>query len=554
LSKVDIFAPIIGDIVRNILNLIPLNKPQIHLNMPTRLSLKNVLSTALLAGLVLSACNSSNKKPKSSVTGWNYDDKNMGNFHVNKIKYPKAGPGLVFVQGGTFVMGAKEEDVMGDWNNVPRRITIPSFFIDETEVANVHYREYIYWLENAFSSDSTIMNRCLPDTLVWREELAYNEPYVEYYFRYPTYNFYPVVGVNWRQAHDFCIWRTDRVNELNLINTGFLKKDAIKKEMKGAGADGTFNTDSYLMNPELIQNRNKPKNGVLKDVNNKPRNYVKMEDGILNMAYRLPTEAEWEYAAYGLLDQNPSPRRSESKQGEEVRMNQPVYAWSKDARNPNTMRDPRHGPFHGKMLANFKRSSGDNMGVAGGLNDRAPIPGPITAFYPNSFGIFNMSGNVSEWVGDVYRPMTPSDGQDFNYFRGNKFQKFYKNSGGEYERDSMGHLKKVDISDEEVKNRTNYQRNNLINYMDGDSTSGAFYGYGVSTLISDKSRVFKGGSWNDRAYWLSPGARRYLQEDQSSSTIGFRCAQTYLGPPEGPGFQEGNIFARSKLNSKKKKK
>jgi hypothetical protein len=97
--------------------------------------------------------------------------------------------------------------------------------------------------------------------------------------------------------------------------------------------------------------------------------------------------------------------------------------------------------------------------------------------------------------------MTSTDAQDFNYFRGNKFQKYYKNSSGEYERDSMGRLKKTDISDEEVKNRSNYQKNDVINYLDGDSTSGVYYGYGVSSLINDKSRVIKGGSWNDRPYW-----------------------------------------------------
>ena len=103
-----------------------------------------ILAAAAISLGSLSSC--SKKKSKSSVTGWNYDDKKMGNFHIAKVKYPKAGPGLVFVQGGSFVMGAKEEDVMGDWNNVPRRVTVPSFFIDETEVANVHYREYLYWL------------------------------------------------------------------------------------------------------------------------------------------------------------------------------------------------------------------------------------------------------------------------------------------------------------------------------------------------------------------------------------------------------------------------
>src|SRR6476469_9491933 len=271
----------------------------------------------LAASLVFTSCKNgsvfSKKKEKSSATGWNYDDKNFGNFHVVKAKEQKAGPGLIFVQGGTFTMGAKEEDVMGDWNNIPRRVTVNSFYIDETEVANVHYREYLYWLANTFDNDTSIMRKALPDTLVWRSELAYNEPYVDYYFRYPAYNYYPVVGVSWLQAHDFCIWRTDRVNELNLISKGYLKKDYAKKEMRGGGAEGSFNTDAYLMNPELIQGRTKPKNSDLKDVSGKPRAIVKMEDGILNMGYRLPTEAEWEYAAYGLLDQNPNPRKKEGK-------------------------------------------------------------------------------------------------------------------------------------------------------------------------------------------------------------------------------------------------
>ncbi len=315
--------------------------------------------------------------------------------------------------------------------------------------------------------------------------------------------------------------------------------------MKGAGADGSFNTETYLMNPELIQNRSKPKKSPIKDVNGKPRSTVKMEDGILSMGYRLPTEAEWEYAAYGLLAQNPKPRKKESKSGEELVSNQQIYSWSK---NPSGLRDNRRGSWQGKFMANFKRGSGDNMGIAGGLNDRSAIPGPIKAFYPNAFGLYNMSGNVSEWVGDVYRPLTPLDGQDFNYFRGNKFQKYYKNSSGEYERDSMGRLKKVDIDDEEVKNRSNYQRNNVIDYMDGDSASSAFYGYGSTTLISDKSRVVKGGSWNDRAYWLSPGTRRFMNEDMGSS----RCAQSYLGPPEGPGFKDGNIFGKRRQNKRKK--
>ena len=142
------------------------------------LSAKNFLILLVVSFFFTSCKNSSlfkKKMDKSSVTGWNYDDKNYGNFHVLKSKEQKAGPGLIFVQGGTFTMGAKEEDVMGDWNNIPRRVTVNSFYIDETEVANVHYREYLYWLSHTFDNDTAIMRKSLPDTLVWRSELAYNE-------------------------------------------------------------------------------------------------------------------------------------------------------------------------------------------------------------------------------------------------------------------------------------------------------------------------------------------------------------------------------------------
>jgi len=524
------------------------------MSMLKSISAGKITIIVLAASFALTSCKNggifSKKKEKSSVTGWNYDDKDFGNFHVLKAKEQKTGPGLVFVQGGTFIMGAKEEDVMGDWNNVPRRVSVSSFYMDETEVANVHYREYLYWLSNTFAGDTTIMNMALPDTLVWRTELAYNEPYVDYYFRYPAYNYYPVVGVTWEQAHDFCVWRSDRVNEKILIDKGYLNKKAPLAAMKGGEGDMTFNTDTYIMDPDQINNKTAPKKGELKDVNGKPRKVVTFEDGILLPAYRLPTEAEWEYAAYGLILENPKPRTKEKNRGEELFSNQQVYSWSK---NVNGLRDNRRGSWQGEFLANFKRGNGDVMGVAGGLNDRASIPGPIKSFYPNGFGLYNMSGNVSEWVADVYRPMNSIDVNDVNPFRGNKFTEFYKNSNGEYERDTLGHLKKRVVMDEEAASRRNYQKGDVINYLDGDSISNVSYGYGITSLISDKSRVIKGGSWDDMPYWLSPGTRRYMEQDQASSTVGFRCAMTRLGSSEGNGFKEGNIFGARKQNKKKRR-
>ena len=80
---------------------------------------------------------------------------------------------------------------------------------------------------------------------------------------------------------------------------------------------------------------------------------------------------------------------------------------------------------------------------------------------------------------------------------------------------------------------------------------GVAYGYGMTTLISDKSRVIKGGSWNDRPYWLSPGTRRFLEEDQASSTVGFRCAMDRVGSPEGNGRKTGINYKQRRQNTRK---
>ena len=188
-------------------------------------------------------------------------------------------------------MGRTEQDITQDWNNIPRRVTVSSFYIDETEVANVHYLEYLYWVSRVFSADyPEVYKKALPDTLVWRDRFAYNEPLVELYLRHPAYQQYPVVGVNWLQASDFCAWRTDRVNEQILIREGILRVNPNQIN------EDNFNTDSYLSGQYegLVKtdmadlNPSSGNNGTRK---------VRMEDGILLPRYRLPTEAEWEYAA-----------------------------------------------------------------------------------------------------------------------------------------------------------------------------------------------------------------------------------------------------------------
>ena len=482
--------------------------------------------------LVLSSCKS---KERSSTTGWKYNDSKWGGFEKLDYEGQMTGPNLVLIEGGTFTMGNVVEDVPFEWNNLQRRVTVQSFYMDETETANVDYREYLYWLSRVFGENYPEVYRdALPDTLVWREELAYNEPLVETYFRHPSYDEYPVVGVTWLQANRFAEWRTDRVNEMLLIERGVINPNMEQRD------EDNFNTEAYLVGqyePDVRKN--------LKDLRTGGERRVRFEDGIMLPDYRLPTEAEWEYAALALQGNQASTR-------DERITDRRYYPW-----DGNTVRYQRRDKNQGKILANFKRGSGDYMGMAGKLNDNACPTAPVKSYLPNDFGLYNMSGNVSEWTLDLYRPLTSMtirdvENHDMNPYRGGEFTEKLMQDGQLVEKDSLGRIKYRIIEDDQVADRENFQRGNVHNYLDGDEQSQVEYAYGVHTLISDKARVIKGGSWADRAYWLSPGTRRFKEEDKSDRTIGFRCAMIRMGAPSGNELTSGNNFKTKKKASKRK--
>lgn len=500
--------------------------------------MKNLLklgSFLLVITLFLSSCGS---KERSSTTGWKYNDTKWGGFEKLDYEGQVTGPNLVLIEGGTFTMGVTEQDVTYDWNNVPRRVTVSSFYMDETETANVDYREYLFWIKRVFGeSYPEVYLKALPDTLVWREELAYNEPFVETYFRHPSYDFYPVVGVNWNQANDYCKWRTDRVNEMLLIEKGILNSNPEQKD------EDNFNTESYLLGQYQGDVR---KN--LKDMRTGGERPVRFEDGILLPEYRLPTEAEWEYAALAL-------QGNQSSERDERITDRRIYPW-----NGTSVRYQRRDKNQGAILGNFKRGKGDYMGMAGKLNDNAHIPAPVRNFLPNDFGLYNMAGNVNEWVLDLYRPLTSMtledvDNHDLNPFRGNTFQvKVLDENGLPVEKDSLGRIRYRDVEADEAASRENYKSGQVYNYLDGDQESQAYYDYGRHTLVSDNARVIKGGSWADRAYWLSPGTRRFKQAEQADRTLGFRCAMTRTGSPSGNESDTGHSFRQKRKKQQRRYK
>src|SRR5690606_31732647 len=193
-------------------------------------SLLRLLTIVVTTSLIVGCKQSRDYKNSSRATGWKINAKEGGFQYNNKYKEQETGPGLVFIEGGTFTMGRVQDDPMRDWNNTPTQQHVQSFYMDETEVTNKMYLEYLDWLKKVFPPTNEnyrkIYDGAVPDTLVWRNRLGYNETMVYNYLRHPAYGEYPVVGVSWVQAVEFSKWRTDRVNEMLLEKEGVIAKNA----------------------------------------------------------------------------------------------------------------------------------------------------------------------------------------------------------------------------------------------------------------------------------------------------------------------------------------
>lgn len=400
--------------------------------------------------------------------------------------------GMVFVPQGSYNMGPSDQDVAWSQNAVSKTVSIDAFWMDETEITNNEYRQFVYWVRDSIirrklgETDDAFLIRedesgnpiepplinweedidgesdevkevlkdmyvqqserfysrkefdtrqfifeyywvdlqqaakksnrynfetkqysgyvtnnlgeqiqvqdrsafimrdninVYPDTLAWVADFTYsfNEPLATLYFWHPAYDDYPVVGVSWKQATAFCIWRTQ------LLNTA-----------------------------------------------------LEMDGDVPVHHYRLPLESEWEYAARGGLDHS-------------------MYPWGgMYTRNKE-----------GCFVANFKPLRG-NYADDGGLTTVR-----VGTYEPNEFGLYDMAGNVSEWCANAY--------------------------------DESAYMFTHDLNPD-------YKYNSK-----------------PSDPPSMKRKVIRGGSWKDIAYYLQNGTRTYEYQDTAKCYIGFRCVRSYLG-------------------------
>lgn len=400
---------------------------------------------------------------------------------------------MSFIPQGSFNMGPSDQDVSWSMNTMSRTVTVDAFWMDETEISNNQYRQFVYYvrdsimryklgdaqIEGFFKVDENgdpydppridwetkidtrenpeitdiledmyyppqerffgkkeidsrkliysyfwidlkqaalessrynyktesyegkvydqdgqriqIQDRssfvfhneinCYPDTLVWIRDytFSYNEPQANMYFWHPSFDDYPVVGVTWKQASAFSIWRTQYLNS-------FLSQQG----------------DAFVQE------------------------------------YRLPLEAEWEYAARGGLDFS-------------------MYPWG----GLYTRND------EGCFLANFKPLRGRYV------DDGALYSNAVASYEMNEFGLYDMAGNVAEWTSSSYDESSYVFTHDMNPI---------------------------------------YQYNAL-----------------PDDPAIMKRKVIRGGSWKDIAYYLQTSTRSYEYQDSAKSYIGFRNVRSFMG-------------------------
>ncbi|MFT5724766.1 MAG: hypothetical protein ACI9JN_001888 [Bacteroidia bacterium] len=296
---------------------------------------------------------------------------------------------------------------------------IPSFYIGRSEEPNINYVAYLSWLKNVFVDYPEIYEDAKIKYNKGSTTTRFNDPSLVYHMEHPAFAYYPIVGATWHQIQSYMVWKTDRLNEDILIQTGLYNEDFNQLN------EENFNTESYLYG-QYTGDFNKR---IVEDRSHKISRSVRWEDGILFGGYRLPTEAEWELLTN---ESNENINKSNYPYGK----NYPFFRW---LRPDFGMDDESFGMVDYRYFLNKEKP------VKASIESyKNGIQGPYLTNKPS-----NVSGNVKEWLMDVYHDSAVTDWNNLSeYFYKIGFETRSERQFGVYDmdgiidlKDSMGRLR-----------------------------------------------------------------------------------------------------------------
>lgn len=384
---------------------------------------------------------------------------------------------LRHIEGGSFMMGSgvitqiPDEDSLLAVPSSARKVTVSSFYISATEVSNNEWREFHLSKVDELGKEAAA--QYLPDTSCWERDMkgGIYDPMILYYYTHPAFDDYPVVGITWEQANAYCQWKSDEVNAI----------------MKNQGLDPI---------PD----------------------------------FRLPTEAEWEYAAKGGQEFAPYPWTSE--------------LGHYDYRN-----------MKGHYRCNFGVIR-DNYGVwaKSHIDDGYENTAPVKTYVPNIYGLYNLSGNVAEWTMDHYRhALLPTEVNDLNPLHAQDSINESKLEFNNTMPDSM-----------EFVNYYIHRQMHINDALKIDTSKGSDYRTEIldvqiryiwremlymSKYPNKEFGVVKGGGWISPLAYIRIGSRVRMPRDHNNSFTGFRLAMTRVAYPEPKGNSNKTSESKKKSTS-----